>query len=170
VRYPRDYGYGVPENGPLRSLEIGRGETLREGKDAALVAVGSMVMPCLEAAGILEQKGISVTVVNARFVKPLDEDLIRKVAASTDLVVTVEENSIRGGFGSAVALCLEAAGISVAHRAMGIPDEFVEHAPRGELLSDLGLTAEGIAGEVGRALGISANRAKGARAPGGGER
>ena len=170
VRYPRDYGYGVPENGALRVLEIGKGEVLREGRDVALIAVGSMVMPAFEAAGMLEKKGIDATVVNARFVKPLDENLIRSVAGAVDLIVTIEENSVKGGFGSAVALCLEEAGTQVPQRMIGIPDEFVEHAPRAELLKDLGLTAEGIADAVGRALDTSSKKLKGARAPGGREK
>ncbi len=170
VRYPRDYGYGVPENGALRSLEIGKGEMLAEGKDVALIAVGSMVMPALGAARLLEEKGIHAAVLNARFVKPLDAALITGLAKSVELVVTVEENSVKGGFGSAVALCLEEAAVSVPQKMIGIPDEFVEHAPRGVLLKNLGLTAEGIAAAVGRALSGSAKKVKGARAAGGGEK
>jgi 1-deoxy-D-xylulose-5-phosphate synthase len=168
VRYPRDYGFGVPENGALREIEIGRGEVLREGSHVCIVAIGSMVMPSVEAAGALEEKGISAGVINARFAKPLDVDLITEAAKSVELVVTVEENSVKGGFGSSVARSIAEAGIPTPVRIIGIPDEFVEHAPRGELLKDLGLSAEGIAAEVARALGRSAKRVKGARAAGGG--
>ena len=170
VRYPRDYGYGVPENGALHALEIGKGELLAVGDDAGIIAVGSMVMPALEAARLLERKGIRVSVVNARFAKPLDAGLITGVAKSVALVVTVEENSVKGGFGSAVGLCLSEAGVSVPLKMIGIPDEFVEHASRGELLKSLGLSAEGIAGEVERALGRSEKKVKDARAAGGGEK
>jgi 1-deoxy-D-xylulose-5-phosphate synthase len=170
VRYPRDYGYGGPENGVLRALEIGKGELLAQGEDVGIIAVGSMVMPALEAARLLEGKGIRASVVNARFVKPLDADLITGVAKSVALVVTVEENSVKGGFGSAVALCLNEAGVSVPLKMIGIPDEFVEHASRGELLKSLGLSAEGVAEEVARALGRSAKKVEDARAAGGGEK
>jgi 1-deoxy-D-xylulose-5-phosphate synthase len=170
VRYPRDYGYGVPENGAMRSLEIGKGELVAEGADVGIVAVGSMVMPALEAAGLLRAQGIRASVVNARFVKPLDAGLITDVAKSVELVVTVEENSVKGGFGSAVAICLEEAGLLVPFKMIGIPDQFVQHAPRGELLRDLGLSAEGIAAEVSRALGRSAGKLKGARHSGGREK
>jgi 1-deoxy-D-xylulose-5-phosphate synthase len=162
VRYPRDYGYGVPENGALRRLEIGRGEVLREGRDVLIVAVGSMVLPSLGAADVLDGEGISAAVVNARFIKPLDEDLITGAAKSVELVVTVEENSVKGGFGSAVVRSMAEAGVSTPVRVIGIPDEFVEHAPRAELLKDLGLSAEGIAGAVRAAMGRSAKKARGA--------
>jgi 1-deoxy-D-xylulose-5-phosphate synthase len=153
LRYPRDYGYGVPENGALRALEIGKGEMLAEGTDAAIIALGSMVLPSLEGARLLAERGISAAVVDARFLKPLDADLIVKVAKSVDLVVTVEENTLRGGFGSAVAGCLEEAGVRKPLHMLGIPDRFVEHAARSELLADLGLTARGIADGVVEALG-----------------
>ena len=162
VRYPRDYGYGVPENGALRRLEIGKGEVLREGRDVLIVAVGSMVLPSLGAADVLDGEGISAAVVNARFIKPLDEDLITGAAKSVELVVTVEENSVKGGFGSAVLRSMAEAGVSTPVRVIGIPDEFVEHAPRAELLKDLGLSAEGIAGAVRAAMGRSAKKARGA--------
>lgn len=169
VRYPRDYGYGVPENGALREIEIGKGEVLRKGQDVGIIAIGSMVMPALGAAGLLEDKGIEAAVVNARFLKPLDADLIRATAKSVDLVVTVEENSVKGGFGSAVAQCLIEAGIKTPLKIIGIPDEFVEHAPRGELLKNLGLSADGIAAEVAGVIGHPPKKAEGARAPSGRE-
>jgi 1-deoxy-D-xylulose-5-phosphate synthase len=167
VRYPRDYGFGVPENGALHALEIGKGETLKEGSDVCIVAIGSMVMPSLQAAAELEEKGISAGVINARFAKPLDEELLAGAAKSVELVVTVEENSLKGGFGSSVARSLAEAGIRTPVKMIGIPDEFVEHAPRGELLKDLGLSADGIREEVIRALGRCGLKSKGARATGG---
>jgi len=169
VRYPRDYGYGVPENGDLRRLEIGRGEMLREGRQVCIVAVGSMVIPSLRAAELLEADGISAAVINARFVKPIDDVLITDIAKSVELVVTVEENSVKGGFGSEVVRTLAEADVSAPVRVMGIPDEFVEHAPRSELLKDLGLSAEGIAGTIRSALGGPAKKARRAGAQGGRE-
>jgi 1-deoxy-D-xylulose-5-phosphate synthase len=170
VRYPRDYGLGVPGNGELRALEIGKAEILREGENVAIIAIGSMVMPSLEAARLLAERGVAAAVVNARFAKPIDAGLITGVAKTVELVVTVEENSIRGGFGSAVGACLEEAGVRTPLKTIGIPDEFVEHAPRGELLKDLGLSPEGIADEVAASLKNSARRTSGARAPDGRER
>ena len=169
VRYPRDYGYGVAMDDRLHGLEIGRGEKLSDGGDVAIIALGSMVMPALEAARLLEEEGIGAAVINARFLKPLDAELVKGAAKSVDLVMSVEENSVKGGFGSAVAQCLNEAGIRVPLRVMGIPDEFVEHAPRGDLLKDLGLSAEGIAAEVRQALGAARKGVGGARTPSGRE-
>jgi 1-deoxy-D-xylulose-5-phosphate synthase len=166
VRYPRDYGYGVALDDRLRLLEIGKGEVLVEGGEVGIVAIGSMVMPALGAARLLEESDIKATVVNARFLKPLDTDLIAGVAKSVDLLVSVEENSVKGGFGSAVAQCVSEAGILTPLKLIGIPDEFVEHAPRGDLLKGLGLSAEGIAESVRRALEGSRKRFKEARTPG----
>ncbi len=166
VRYPRDYGYGVALDDRLRLLEIGKGEVLVEGGDVGIIAIGSMVMPALGAARLLEESDIKATVVNARFLKPLDTDLIAGVAKSVDLLVSVEENSVKGGFGSAVAQCVSEAGILTPLKLIGIPDEFVEHAPRGDLLKGLGLSAEGVAESVRRALEGSRKRFKEARTPG----
>jgi 1-deoxy-D-xylulose-5-phosphate synthase len=169
VRYPRDYGYGVASDDELKVLEIGKGEMLSKGEDAAIIAIGSMVMPALEAAGMLQDEGIEACVINARFLKPLDEDLITRAAEPVDLVVTVEENSVRGGFGDAVAQCLNRAGLLKPLQMIAIPDEFVEHAPRGELLKDLGLTAPGIAAVVKRALGRQKGKPRSVGSPGGRE-
>ena len=166
VRYPRDYGYGVALDDRLRLLEIGKGEVLVEGGDVGIIAIGSMVMPALGAARLLEESDIKATVVNARFLKPLDTDLITGVAKSVDLLVSVEENSVKGGFGSAVGQCVSEAGILTPLKLIGIPDEFVEHAPRSDLLKGLGLSAEGIAESVRRALEGSRKRFKEARTPG----
>lgn len=166
VRYPRDYGYGVALDDRLRLLDIGKGEVLVEGGDVGIIAIGSMVMPALGAARLLEESDIKATVVNARFLKPLDTDLIAGVAKSVDLLVSVEENSVKGGFGSAVAQCVSEAGILTPLKLIGIPDEFVEHAPRGDLLKGLGLSAEGVAESVRRALEGSRKRFKEARTPG----
>ena len=148
LRYPRGAGLGVPLDQFFSPMPWGKGEWLREGNDAVLVAVGSMVAPSREAAEILGEKGISVGIVNARFVKPLDEDLLEKVASDGRLVVTVEENVLSGGFGSAVAEFFADKGIAARLLRLGIADDFVEHGARSMLLDMCGLTAEKIAAAV----------------------
>lgn len=135
VRYPREVcrSSGLA----VRQLELGKAEVLREGKDVAIIALGSMVMPSLEAAGLLDKQGISCSVINARFVKPLDTDLLNKI--KTKIVFTVEEGIASGGFGSAVQETL-----SRAVYRLGLPDEFIPHGSRDILLEKYGLTPEGI--------------------------
>ncbi len=147
LRYPRGNGYGVDISAKPKVLEIGKGEIFREGGDVALLAYGSMVNPALEAAEQLKQKGIEATVVNARFVKPLDEEMILKLAAETPLIVTVEEAYLAGGFGSAIMELLESNGIQddVKVVRMGVDDEIVTHGDAKRLLAEYGLNAEGIA-------------------------
>lgn len=150
IRYPRGNGIGVDISAPPKKLEIGKSETLREGKDVALVAYGSMVMPAMDAAENLKADGIEATVVNARFVKPLDEDAILKLAREFELIVTIEEAYLAGGFGSAVLELLEAHGLqdSVKVVRMGVADEIVTHGDPKVLLSNYGLDAEGIRRKV----------------------
>jgi 1-deoxy-D-xylulose-5-phosphate synthase len=149
VRYPRDRGRGVAGDGELRALPIGRGEVLREGHDVVLLGLGTMVSLCLEAARELEQHGISATVVNARFVKPLDTDLLAALSERCDTFVTVEEGSLPGGFGSAVLEALQDLGCHpVRVVRLGLPDEFVEHGDRAILLEAVGLTPKDIARRV----------------------
>jgi 1-deoxy-D-xylulose-5-phosphate synthase len=152
VRYPRDYGYGVKLDKRLQALEIGKGELVTNGEDVVLVGIGSMVMPCCRAAQVLAGEGISCAVVNARFAKPLDRDLLASVATRAKLVCTVEENVVRGGFGSAVGALLSECEINVPVTMLGLPDRFVSYAPRHELLEELGLSGEGIARSVVAAL------------------
>jgi 1-deoxy-D-xylulose-5-phosphate synthase len=147
VRYPRS---AIPEealpNREPRLLEIGRGEQLRAGGDAALIALGTMVAPALAAAELLAEQGLSVTVVNARFAQPLDEKIIGGLARSVGRIVTIEENVIAGGFGSAVSECLDRLDLSpTPHLRIGVPNEFVLHGKRDELLRRCGLDAPGIA-------------------------
>jgi 1-deoxy-D-xylulose-5-phosphate synthase len=156
VRYPRDYGYGVDLDKKLKSLEIGKGEVLEQGEDVALVGIGSMAMPCVQASEMLSAQGIRGWVINARFVKPLDEELLTRVASSVKLVVTVEENSVCGGFGSAVSELLMRLDIDTPVTVLGLPDRFVNHGPRHDLLDNLGLSAQSIAGAVKAALARSA--------------
>ncbi len=146
VRYPRAPipEDKLPEREPRR-LEIGKAEQLRAGGDVAIVALGTMVLPSLAAAEILAAQGISATVVNARFAAPLDDAMIGGLARSTGRIVTVEENVLAGGFGSGVGEMLSRNLIVVPHLALGVPDEFVLHGKRDELLHQIGLDADGIA-------------------------
>ena len=142
IRYPRAAAR-FPER-PPSLIPIGVGQLLREGADVGLIAVGSMVDPALEAAGMLEAEHISAAVVDARFVKPLDARLILEVAQRCGALVTIEENAAEGGFGSAVLELLQENGVSVPMRRLGLPDRFIEHGPRAALLEMNGLTAAGI--------------------------
>lgn len=148
LRYQRDYCYGVKIDPKLESLKIGAAEVLIKGDDVALVGIGSMVRICREAAGVLEREGVKAWVINARFVKPLDENLLVSVANRVKLLVTVEENSVRGGFGSGIAELLFSRGIVTRQVIVGLPDSFVEHATRDELLEDVGLTPMAVAKTV----------------------
>ena len=150
LRYPRGNGVGVDIAEFPQKLEIGRGEVLREGADASVIAYGSMVHPSLAAADILAGRGIKVQVINARFVKPLDAELILKAAADHEAIVTVEEGYLAGGFGSAVVELLEENGVqdSVKVARLGVPDEIVTHGDQNVLLGQYGLDAEGIAAKV----------------------
>ena len=152
MRYPRAHGLGVAYDGPPRPLEIGRAEVLARGGEVALFGIGSMVAPCVKAAESLAADGVEAWVINARFVKPLDETLLAEVASSVALVVTVEENALAGGFGSAVGEMLREKGISTPLVTLGLPDEFLSHGRRPDLLSEVGLTSEGIVEAVKRRL------------------
>lgn len=146
LRYPRGAGYGVTMDQSITALEIGKGEMLAEGGDLAIIAIGSTVYPALDAAKLLAERGIHATVLNARFVKPLDHDLILRAARTTGALLTVEENALAGGFGSAVLELLESEGITgIKVKRIGIPDNFVEHGSQLQLRKDLRLDAEGIA-------------------------
>jgi 1-deoxy-D-xylulose-5-phosphate synthase len=149
VRYPRGTGLGVPMDQEAMNLPIGKGEVLREGEDVVIVAVGNMVRPSLEAAERLETAGISAAVVNARFVKPLDEDLILKMAKRIGRIVTVEEHALQGGFGSAVLECIDGNRLTgVKTHRIGLPDRFIEHGTQSMLRQKYGLDADGIFASV----------------------
>src|SRR5207244_11481626 len=125
-----------------RLLEIGRAEQLRAGGDVALIALGTMVLPALAAAERMAAEGLSATVVNARFASPLDEAMIEGLARSVGRLITIEESILRGGFGSAVSECLDRRGLSATpHLRLALPDEFVTHGRRDELLQKVGLDA-----------------------------
>ena len=143
VRYPRGTGPGVPLQKGLSALPLGKADVLREGRGIAVLAFGSVVQAALQAGERLD-----ATVVNMRFVKPLDEELVVQLAARHELVVTVEENAVMGGAGAAVGECLAAHGVTPALLHIGLPDLFVEQGSRNELLAECGLTAEGILRQV----------------------
>jgi 1-deoxy-D-xylulose-5-phosphate synthase len=137
---------GAPEP---RLLEIGKSEQLRAGGDVALIALGTMVAPALVAAELLAEQGVSATVINARFVQPLDERVVVGLARSIGRLITVEESVIAGGFGSAVSECLDRNGLSgTPQLRLGVPNQFVLHGKRDELLKRCGLDAAGIAGRA----------------------
>lgn len=144
VRYPRGVCAGTDISGPLMEIPLGKAEILREGTQVTLLALGSMVRPAMEAAERLEGQGIKAGVVNCRFVKPLDAKCILNAATSTGAIVTVEENALQGGFGSAVLELLEEHGIRCPVKRIGVPDEFIEHGTQEELRARLGLDSVGI--------------------------
>jgi len=149
MRFPRGNGYGVPlmEEG-WEALEIGKGEILRQGDDVLIIGYGTMVHPGLQAAEILNEYGISATVINARFAKPLDTDLILPLAKKIGRVVTLEEGCVMGGFGSAIAESLLDENVVVPVKRIGVPDILVEHASPDESKASLGLTSQQIADSV----------------------
>jgi 1-deoxy-D-xylulose-5-phosphate synthase len=153
VRYPRGNGIGVALDSDLQNVPIGRGEILQEGKDALVIAVGSTVRAAMEAAASLIQEDIRVTVLNARFVKPLDEDLILKWSRKIGMIITVEENVLQGGFGSAVLeLFQEHSFLPISLIRLGLPDSFIPHGSQAMLRNLYGIDAEGIELAVHRLL------------------
>lgn len=149
MRFPRGNGHGVPlmEEG-WESLEIGKGEIIRQGDDVLLLGYGTMVYPAMQAAEILSEHGIEATVINARFVKPLDTELILPLAKQIGRVVTLEEGCLMGGFGSAVAEALMDADILVPVKRIGVPDILVDHATPEQSFAALGLSSPQIAETV----------------------
>jgi 1-deoxy-D-xylulose-5-phosphate synthase len=156
VRYPRGRGVGVSIDQEMMPLEIGKAEIMSEGKDVAIVALGNLVYPSLLAAEKLQVYGISAMVINARFVKPLDGDLLLKVARKTRKIITVEENVSAGGFGSAVLEFLQSKGCdNTGVSIMGLPDCFIEHGAQSLLRENLGMTTDGITQAVIKSLQIT---------------
>jgi 1-deoxy-D-xylulose-5-phosphate synthase len=160
VRYPRGSGTGVAAGTDLATLPIGKAEIRRHGHAIALLAFGAMVAPCTAVADTLD-----ASLVNMRFVKPLDEALVLQLARDHAAIVTIEDNAIAGGAGSAVAELLAAHAINVPILHLGLPDRFLEHASREQLLSEAGLDAAGIEAAVrarfGAMLGTPALRSTG---------
>lgn len=139
VRYPRGTGPGMAVEPSLQALPIGKAEIRREGSRIALLAFGSMLAPAMEAG-----KAFDATVVNMRFVKPLDEELVRELARTHELLITLEENVVAGGAGSAVNECLSAASLTTRIVNLGLPDRFLEHGDHHQQLASCGLDAAGI--------------------------
>jgi 1-deoxy-D-xylulose-5-phosphate synthase len=148
IRYPRGEGHGVLMDKELKLFDIGKGELLRQGNDISLVAIGATLYPAIEAAEILTKKGINAEIINARFAKPLDSGLITESAMKTGRVVTIEENTIMGGFGSAVIDEINRAGVSARVKTIGIPDIFIEHGSLELLRAKYNVNAPGIVEQV----------------------
>ena len=164
IRYPRGSGHGVNTSEKPKLLEIGKSELLRDAAgDVAIVALGSMVYPAMRAADNLEKDGIETTVVNARFVKPLDAELILALAQTKRVIVTVEEAYLAGGFGSAVMELLEENGLldKVKIVRLGVPDRIITHGDPKLLLAKYGLDADGIYQKVRETIEVLEERRTG---------
>ena len=149
VRYPRGSGLGVAMDTEMHSIPIGSAEVLRKGEDLAMVAIGASVQTALDAACILAEKGVEASVINSRFARPLDSNLITGFANHIKRIVTVEENVLAGGFGSSVVTLLAQSGIyDVQSRCIGIPEEFVEHGTQTILRAKYGLDSQGIVRQI----------------------
>jgi 1-deoxy-D-xylulose-5-phosphate synthase len=147
-RYPRGTAVGVPMEHEPQVLPIGKGEIVRQGEDLLILAIGNRVQPALEAADVLMDSGVSAAVVNARFLKPLDEALILKLADQIRKVITVEDGVLMGGFGSAVSEMFTDSGLTdVQVKRLGIPDQFIEHGDVKTLYEQCGLDEEAIVHE-----------------------
>jgi 1-deoxy-D-xylulose-5-phosphate synthase len=149
LRYPRGNGVGVELDDEMKALPIGSWEVLREGKDATILTFGTTIPMALEAAQMLAKKGMDVKVVNARFIKPLDEAMLHDLMQQGDPILTLEESMLQGGFGSAVLeFAMQNKYRSVAIDSIGIPDQFVEHGNVDQLLNEINVTAEETARRV----------------------
>jgi len=152
LRYPRDKAPGeAPLAAEIAAIPYGSWEVLRRGHDCALLAVGVMCQPALAAAALLAAEGLDVTVVNCRFLKPMDRALLDALARDHKLLVTVEDGAVLNGFGAMLAGVLQTTAPEARVVALGVPDRTYEHAPRAKQLEEVGLTAGGIATRV-RAL------------------
>ncbi len=155
LRYPRGEGVGVPLPDEPRAIEIGTGEILQEGRGVALLGYGAGVQKALEAADMLAADGIEATVADARFAKPLDAALIAQLCAEHDLLVTVEEGVLQGGFGSAVLEHCNEQGIRTPRIIrVGLPDRYVTHGKPALLHAEVGFTGEAIAERIRVALAV----------------
>jgi 1-deoxy-D-xylulose-5-phosphate synthase len=148
VRYPRGAGNGVQPDAALDELPWGKGEVRRRGDRIAILAFGTLLYPALAAA-----ERLNCTVANMRFAKPLDADLVLKLARTHECIVTVEEGCLPGGAGSAVMEALQSAGVVMPVLSLGLPDAFIEHGDPAKLLSMNGLDADGIARAIAQRYG-----------------
>ena len=159
IRYPKAAAIRVArEPAPI---ELGKAELVRAGADGALIACGAPLADCVAAAEELSAEGVELAVINARFVKPLDTRTILRAVREQPFVLTVEESCLAGGFGSAVLEAANAAGVETSHiRRLGIPDQYIEHADRGELLAELGLSSAAIADACRKLAGLASAPAR----------
>ncbi|ATQ74380.1 1-deoxy-D-xylulose-5-phosphate synthase [Massilia violaceinigra] len=153
VRYPRGAGIGAVIEKELTTLPIGKGEIKREGQSVAILAFGSMV-----ARSVVAGEELNATVANMRFIKPLDVELVKRLAQDHDYLVTVEEGAVMGGAGSAVAEALAAEGIQKPLLILGLPDKFIDHGDPAALLASVGLDAKGIAASIRQRFGAAEPR------------
>lgn len=154
IRYPRGAVADIQTDSELKSIPIGKSEVLKEGDDILIIGIGNTVEPSVKAAELLADAGIQATVINARFVKPLDAGLLIDMAKKIKHIITVEENAVAGGFGSAVLEAFAMAGIEgFKIKMIGIPDKFIEQGPQNLIRKMLGLDAEGITREALALLG-----------------
>ncbi|MFD2116052.1 1-deoxy-D-xylulose-5-phosphate synthase [Paenibacillus yanchengensis] len=159
VRYPRISGVGVELDADPQPLPIGEWETLREGNSATILAIGPMIQVAEEAANLLMREGKSVEVVNARFIKPLDETMLRRFAEQNKKIVVLEEGSVLGGFGSSILEFYSQQGLyNIPVKIIGVPDVFVEHGSIQEQREEVGLTAERVAQELRAMLPVQIRR------------
>ena len=147
MRYPRGAGVGVKLDAKPKTISVGKGRVIRashQKADLAVLSIGTMLHPALKASEVLSKRGVEVMVADARFRKPLDEDLIVKLATQAGRILTVEENVLAGGFGQAVGACLQRHGLQVPVVTLGAPDRFAAHGDPQSLRSQFGLDAGGI--------------------------
>ena len=159
IRYPRGNALGLPKK-EMQEILIGKGEVLRSGSDVAILAVGLMVQHAMKAADILQKEGIRAEVVNMRFVKPIDAGLLEDIAGKFDHIVTIEDNTIKGGFGSAILEALQEIGKPTRVLTLGLPDSFVEHGTPQQLYELVGLHPEGIADRVIHFINVEGTSSK----------
>jgi 1-deoxy-D-xylulose-5-phosphate synthase len=146
IRYPKANAESIHVEGERAPIELGRAEVLRWGRDGVILCYGVQLAASLKAADQMRAEGLDVGVVNARFAKPVDREIVERAARDNLFLITVEESALMGGFGSAVLEAASELGCDLTRiRRLGIPDQFVEHGERDELLADLGLNAAGIA-------------------------
>jgi len=148
IRYPRGTGEGVSLDWQFQEIPLGKGELLKEGKDALIIAIGNHVWSAFRVSNALEKEGFKVGVINARFLKPLDEELILEQAKTVPLVITIEENSLYGGLGSAVSELLLENGLSVRFKRIALPDKFVEHGDLKTLREVYGLSEKALYNKI----------------------
>lgn len=148
VRYPRGEVIGVNMDRDFCEIPFGKWEMLKKGEDIAIIATGNTVIPSLEASQLLEKEGIKATVINGRFIKPIDKEMLFEVASQVKKIITVEENTIIGGFGSGILEALSEEGILIPVKVTGIPDKFLTHGAQKTLRQSIGLNKEGIAKKV----------------------